>query len=316
MKVAVCITTCKRHEGLKRLLKCLENLTFKRCIPDELQVVVVDNDPAEPEKAFCESESRRYRWTLRYVAESQRGISYARNRAIVTTRDDFDFIAFIDDDEVPEHDWLDELLHVQQSYDADIVAGPVLSIFEEEVPEWVLKGKFFERARYETGYRMKMAATGNVLIRAEVVRNMETIFDERLALTGGEDTHFFMRLHKMGHTIVWADNALAHEYVPNSRVTMNWIWKRAYRLGNTITFCEIDLYPSVRVRVKRLLLGGGKVVQGVLQMIISPVLGQHAFVWAIRHMYRGFGMLAALAGRHYEEYRKVQYTTESKGESV
>ncbi|WP_167568779.1 glycosyltransferase family 2 protein [Brevibacillus migulae] len=303
MNVAICITTYKRPEGLKRLLDALEILTFSKSAPANIRVVVVDNDPAEGEKAFCQKRSETYRWPLTYVCEHNRGISYARNRAIAAVIDDTDCFAFIDDDEVPEPQWLDELLSVYMNYKADVVTGPVLSVFEGQVPAWVIKGKFFDRPRYATGTDMRFAASGNVLIRTNILRSLPAFFDERLSLTGGEDTHFFMRLVKLGYRIVWADQAVVHEYVPQTRVNLQWIAKRDFRTGNTITFCELDLSPSLAIRIKRIVFGTGKIVQGILQFLCSPVLGKHVYAYGVKHMYRGFGMLAAIVGGKYEEYR-------------
>ena len=40
------------------------------------------------------------------------------------------YIAFIDNDEAPSPAWLDELLAGLAEYDAGVVAGPVLPMFE------------------------------------------------------------------------------------------------------------------------------------------------------------------------------------------
>ena len=46
MKVAICIITFRRQEGLKRLLDSLNRLEFKQQPAPDLQLVVVDNDSA------------------------------------------------------------------------------------------------------------------------------------------------------------------------------------------------------------------------------------------------------------------------------
>jgi GT2 family glycosyltransferase len=40
-----------------------------------------------------------------------------------------DSVAFVDDEEVPDPRWLQELLIVQSRYGANVVCGPVLPVF-------------------------------------------------------------------------------------------------------------------------------------------------------------------------------------------
>ena len=44
--LAICIATHKRPVGLERLITDLQALTFERCAEPEIEIVVVDNDPA------------------------------------------------------------------------------------------------------------------------------------------------------------------------------------------------------------------------------------------------------------------------------
>jgi GT2 family glycosyltransferase len=199
-------------------------------------------------------------------------------------------------------------LHVQRSYDADVVAGRVLQCFDKEVPDWVLKGKFFEQYRHPTGQRLRgvYVATNNVLIRTSVLKDMgEEVFDERFALSGGSDTHLFMRVEKAGYKMVWADDAVVRDWVPKSRANARWILQRAYRLGNTLSLCERDLRPSVVVRAARVAKSAKQFLQGFLLLPASVVLGWHVFIRALQHFFRGIGMLTGMAGVRYEEYRKT-----------
>src|SRR5215218_7475135 len=140
MKVAVCIITYRRPKGLKRLIESLNKLTFDKCKAPNLQVIVVDNDPAGLAYEFCEGISSDLNWPLKRSVEPRRGIPYARNKAVACAQEEHvDFIAFIDDDEVPEPSWLDELLYIQELYGADVTAGPVSPHFTRPVASWMKK---------------------------------------------------------------------------------------------------------------------------------------------------------------------------------
>lgn len=306
MLIAICVATYKRPEGLKRLLAGLNQLTFSYIEHPQIEVIVVDNDANRSAEAVCQNVKSDLKWPLKYVTESQRGISYARNKAIVSASPDVDFVAFIDDDEVPEPNWLEELLSVQQTYEADVVGGPVLPRFlTDDVPQWVIKGKFFEPQRYPTGYLLKFAASGNVLISSQVLKGMNKIFDERFALTGGEDTHFFMRVYRAGYKLVWADEAIAYEYIPQSRINVKWILQRGYRCYSTYGLCEKEFDPLLQVLSRRITTGTGRIVLGIISLFPSLFISRHLLIAALLQIYRGAGMLSGLAGKHYQEYKSI-----------
>ncbi|CAA9222309.1 MAG: hypothetical protein AVDCRST_MAG93-497, partial [uncultured Chloroflexia bacterium] len=298
MRVAVCVITYQRPDGLKRLIGGLDELVFDKSPPPNLEIIVVDNDQTGSACALLESSSRKLGWPIKCCVEPRRGIPHARNKAIACAGTGVDFIAFVDDDELPQPSWLDELLCVQRSYDADVVQGPVLPYFPEDVPTWIVKGRFFERyavrAGYGTGQRLELADTNNVLVRSEVFAGMDKLFDERFALTGGSDTHFFMRVFRAGYKIVWANDALAYEWIPKSRANVRWILQRAYRLGNTRSVCELDLESSRGGRVVPVVKGVGRIVQGLLLVPVSLVRGRHAFVEALYGVCYGAGRLAGV----------------------
>src|SRR5215211_155674 len=318
MRVAVCVITYRRPEGLKRLLKGLDTLIFEKNPLPDLEIIVVDNDPMGSAQAICEEAKRNLRWQIKYCLESRRGIPFARNRAIAAAGSDMDCVAFVDDDEVPLPSWMDELLYVQRSYDADVVYGAVLPSFEQDVPAWIVKGRFFEhtfvRAQFPTGHPLELADTNNVLLRSRVFAGMDKLFDERFALTGGSDTHFFMRVFRAGYRIVWAVDAQVHDWVPKNRANARWILQRAYRLGNTRSLCELDLESRVSGRVAPVIKGVGRIAQGVLLIPVSLALGRHVIVGALHKICYGAGRLAGVLGVQYEEYRRFSGVGVATGE--
>ncbi len=111
MVLAVCALTYRRPEGLARLLDGLAGLAFSG-EPPELRIIIVDNDPDRSARAFCDERARSFPWPLEYRHEPTPGIAPARNAALEAARG-ADWIAFIDDDEVPEQAWLDSLIQAQ-----------------------------------------------------------------------------------------------------------------------------------------------------------------------------------------------------------
>lgn len=302
--VAICVATHRRPLGLERLLKGLDTLEFNSCSPRGVTVIVVDNDPGKSAEQTCEALRVASRWPTEYVSEPRRGIPFARNASVIAARRlGAALLAFIDDDEVPEPAWLDQLLLVMHDTGAGVVTGPVLPAFEGAVPEWVTRGGFFDRERHRTGTFQDRAVTGNVLLRTDLLAAMPTPFDERRPLSGGTDTHLFRRLLMDGHRIVWADEAIVHEFNPSTRLSAKWLMRRAFRVSSNWSSTEVELQPGLRVRASRFAKALLRIGQGVVLLPVGLVAGRHVLVRAGQYVATGAGFLAGMAGHELEEYR-------------
>ncbi len=299
-RVAVCALTMQRPDGLASLLDGLSALEVD---PSEIEVhvVIVDNDAAGRAGPLVAARAG-FPWPLVYEVEPERGIPIARNRA-ARAADGADFVAFIDDDEVPDPGWLSELVRVQRATRADVVTGPVIPIYDPSGPAWVVRGGFFDRPRFATGHEMEWATTSNVLISSSLLRGAP--FDVSMRYTGGSDTHFFMRVHRAGARIVWADDAVVSESIPVSRMTAGWLVRREFRRGNTLTLCLLDLADSPWRRARRLARGCYLLGRGALGLVPGAFRARVGIVRALREAAFGAGLVAGLAGTRYEEYRSL-----------
>lgn len=302
MEVGICVITCLRPAGINKLLSSLGQLTFTKVESPSITLYVVDNDPNGSAKAVCDQHSAVL--NIHYSIEERRGIPFARNKGLSCLHEQIDYVVFVDDDEEVSPNWLDELLHAHQKYKADIVTGPVIPKFTGEVDDWVIRGKFFERARHATGRSLPFAATNNVLMRKEIIMSLNIRFDERFGKTGGSDTHFFMRVTKAGYKIMWVDEALVYEWIPASRANFKWLLQRSFRLGNTISLCEIDIQDT-KTKLLRLFKGFGKIAGGVASVPLGMLKGKHTYVKALQSVYYGLGILAGFSGIRYKEYKKI-----------
>ena len=117
--ISVVICTRDRPDQLKTCLRCLGGQEYPR-----FEVVVVDNAPAT-DAVRTLVDSGLDGLALRYVAEPRPGLSWARNAGIAAAGGDI--IAWLDDDEEPDHHWLAGLARgFAHGHDVGCVTGKVL----------------------------------------------------------------------------------------------------------------------------------------------------------------------------------------------
>jgi len=228
--ICVCICTYKRPVLLGNLLVNLEKQKTEELF--SYSIVVVDNDKLESARHTVQSHAQQSKNNILYVLEPEQNIALARNRAVENATGDF--IAFIDDDEFPEHNWLLNLYKASQEFHADGVLGPVRPYFDTEPPSWVVRGKLCERESFYTGtvlQKSKYTRTGNVLLNRKLFLNKDNLFDPFLGKSGGEDIDFFGRLIRKKHKFVWCNEAIVNEKVPRERLNRSYFIKRALLQG-------------------------------------------------------------------------------------
>ena len=300
--VVICVITFRRPRQLQRVLEGIGQLEISRIDP-RVETLVVDNDADRSAEPVCKQARRTLPWPLRYEVEPRQGIPFARNKAVSCAQDGADFIAFIDDDGYPSPLWLEELLHVQDRFAADVVTGPQVRYVSEDAPRWLRCSGLLDTRRYPTGHRMDCAYTGNVLVRPEVFRQMKPVFDERFGLSGGSDVHFFRRVHLAGYSIVWADQAVVKEWMPANRGTTKQNLLRAYSIGNSTSLLEVELNRSLGTRLTVLSRALVYAAKAFVLLPLGLLVGKRGFVRALWHLYRAAGMLTGLVGHRFTFYR-------------
>lgn len=242
----VAVLTYRRTELLPPLLAELAAQAAAAALPTE--VVVVDNDPDAGAAEVVRGWAAR---GVRYAHEPRPGISAARNRALAEASEAA-VLVFVDDDELPCPGWLDRLLASWRTWGCAAVAGPVSSHLLAPASAWVLGTGVFDRRRAATGALIRGAGAGNLLLDVRQVRALGLAFDERLGLTGGEDTLFTHQLVHRGGELRWCDDAEAVESVPADRVTRAWVLRRCFRSAGSWSRAEVSLAagPAGRLRVR------------------------------------------------------------------
>ena len=215
---AVVVCTRDRPALLDRCLAAATRLEYPR-----FGILVVGNAPTTDE-----TREVARRWGAGYAVEPVPGLSRARNRGARASATDI--MAYLDDDSLPEPDWLDafvpefddgrvmavtgRILTIQDGTESATVralhatfdCGAERRVVDQSVASW------FELANFGG-----VGDGGNMALRRRAF-DIWPGFQERLGrgawVPGGEEHHAFFSLVDRGHRVVYTPRAVVHHPYP------------------------------------------------------------------------------------------------------
>ena len=294
--ICVCISTYKRTELLGRLLSALEEQETEALF--DYSIVIVDNDRTESARQTTESCAHKSKISIGYFVEPEQNIALARNKAIENAKGDF--IALIDDDEIPTQQWLLNLYNAMNRFESDGILGPVQPFFEKKPPRWVLKGHFFDRPAHPTGHILgwKNTRSGNALLRRELFQEERKWFDPAFG-SGGEDRDFFKKKITAGNVFVWCNEAPVYENVPPQR------WKRTVLLKRALLRGKMSLNTS-EPRSISILKSITAIVMYTASLPLCLGLGHHVFMKYLIKNFDHLGKVLAFLGIDWVKEKYVR----------
>ena len=252
IQTVVCIPTFRRPQHLRLTLDSLVRQRTSR----GFAVVIVENEATAREGAavatgFLAAGSL----SGVCIVEPRQGNCYAINAAFETARANFasaTSFLMIDDDEVASADWLERMVSAAETTGADIIGGPVIPKFADEIWNRLGHHPAFAPAYDSSGPVPIIYGCGNCLITRTVFEKLEDpAFDQRFNFLGGGDLDFFARSRRAGMTFHWVADAVIRETVPASRTQLSWLVLRSLRIGaiNYLVESKASQTPWLRARL-------------------------------------------------------------------
>lgn len=199
----------------------------------EYEVVVVDNGSSDDTREVVDAVMNETTATVRYFREDQRGVSWARNRGITEARGEW--IAFCDDDQIADADWLQTLMDFASEKGIAWAGGQVRLLLDDDellslpVECRGLLGETWGQAEPRR-YAGKMTpGTGNLLVQKQVFARVG-VFDVSL-IEGGEDTDLFRRIDAAGIVGWYTPAAIVRHMVPPYRREPRYFLWASRRIG-------------------------------------------------------------------------------------
>jgi GT2 family glycosyltransferase len=198
----------------QQLTACLAALVGQRLeVPWE--VVVVDDGSPEPLDSIAEAFHERL--DLRIERQGNAGPARARNRGVAVARGRF--IAFTDDDCLPEPDWLGALLHRESLAPGAIVGGTTINGLDGELfasASQLIVDLVYDHFNADPS-RATFLTSNNILCSRE---RFEAIggFDVTFPRAGAEDRDFCDRWQMAGWPLIWEPAArIEHRHTQSLR---------------------------------------------------------------------------------------------------
>ena len=208
LTIDICVCTYRRP-SIEDTLRSLDRQT----LPDGVsaRAIVIDNDETPSARDRVEAIAANLSMPVKYIHAPANNISIARNAGLDAAT--AQWIAFIDDDEVAEPDWLASLLQMARVNSLDAVFGPAIAVYPETAPNWMRQQDYHSNVPVRRGGVVQTGHTCNALMRASspIVKGQRFLIEK--GKTGGEDTEFFFRLWYAGAKFGISEAAIVHEAV-------------------------------------------------------------------------------------------------------
>lgn len=131
------ITIAIASTGRPTLARCLASLAAVAVPADTTLDLLIADDSPDGRVAPIVAAAGPLPFPVRILATAARNVSLARNACLDAAAGDL--IAFVDDDEWVEPQWLARLLAAMAEFNADCVFGPVHPVYPAGTPDWIVR---------------------------------------------------------------------------------------------------------------------------------------------------------------------------------
>jgi glycosyltransferase involved in cell wall biosynthesis len=233
MSISIAIATYNRAEEVRRTLATLALLEPSDGI--DYEILVVANNCTDDTADVVRGMAARFGGSLRYIEESEQGLSHARNRAIAEAK--YEIVAFLDDDVDVHPRWLRQLSAAHASGEHGAIGGRAYLVYPQTRPRWLGERDEGLLTKVELGPCQREVAPDELFgVNLSVTKQWAQkvgLFRADLGrmgrcLLGGEETDLLERIQLAGGKLLYEPNASVGHRVPIERLRRRWFWARAF----------------------------------------------------------------------------------------
>jgi len=246
----------------------IESILFHCAHKNNFELLVIDNNStdgtAEAVKPFLKNP------VVRYVLETEQGLSHARNRGIKEAKNEV--LVFVDDDIDLDAHYLDVCETVFANPALNIAGGKVLA-FNAKVPEWLPKKYYYLASMFDLGDESQPTGKlmgANYALRRTVAQRIGW-YNPELGRKGnnlmaGEENDYFNRAKLMGYSIWYEPRLIVYHKIAD-KLSTEYIFSYAQQQDKSDSIIE-----SKTAKARYL----SKIIKSVLMILTFYLYGAHA----------------------------------------
>ncbi|MCO5964831.1 glycosyltransferase [Sinorhizobium meliloti] len=253
LNVVLSVVVCT-HNRADDALECLRVL-HEQIDYATSEVILVDSASSPVQQQHLQSGVADLERPV-YVRLEEAGLSLARNSGLAQCKGEW--IAFVDDDAVPDPNWYEKLLLVLRKAPGDwgAIGGRIVPIFPVSgSPNLEPRWKRYLSINDTVGSRdctakFELIAANSCFRRAalDAVSGFPTeLGRSKASLLSGEDVLVMWRIRRLGWKIWYDGSFCVGHKIPRERLTKRWVRARAYWEG--ISAIRMARLLDDRVRV-------------------------------------------------------------------
>lgn len=232
--ISIVICTYNRCSYLPQALKSIAGQAIQKQL---FELIVVDNASTDETAALVlEFISKNPVLNARYVFESKKGLSAARNRGWREAASDV--VAYVDDDVILFENYVSELHHFfLENMHAQGAGGRVIPKYEDKEPKWMskyLKGfvgeVFYGNEIKKFDATMKYPAGANMIYRKSILEKAGGFNDELKFRS--DDKYIFHKISELTDDIYYLPGVALFHYIDAARLTPQNFKRLFLKTGN------------------------------------------------------------------------------------
>jgi glycosyltransferase involved in cell wall biosynthesis len=307
LTASVVVCTYQRADKLRNAIIGVAQQTVSQ---NKYELIIVNNDPSDKmvenivaelrEKYFSDDSSR-----LRYLECFIPGLSSARNVGLAEANGEI--ICFLDDDAVPDAQWLEWIIDsFHKNPEAGVIGGHILLELPDDSPDWLEKVSLSYWSHFQTNHKKytkvdnwwefpwgaNWCARRNALLLAGGFRTRYGRSGDDYG--GGEEIIASALIKKVGYTIGVEPRSVVHHDVGRERYTLEHV-KNTLTSGHLVNYqIQRDLYLPMSTSIKSQFSESKDPIKRIIMKVTKFRSEKRGFTY-LENMVRLSGKLRVLA---------------------
>ena len=239
--ISIIICTYNREKYIRPLLESIAKNDYPTT---DYEIVLVDNNCIDNTREVCEQfTAANPEVTLRYVVESEQGLSAARNKGIKEAKGDI--IIYVDDDALVDSNYIRIYAeHFAVHPDTMAAGGPIEPLYETQEPSWMspyTKALLTAWMNYGDQVREypngRYPGGGNAAYRKEVFDRVG-LFNTELGRKGNlllasEEKDIFDKMKALGMKVLYLPTPVLHHCIPQAKLEKDYFNRLTLQIGRS-----------------------------------------------------------------------------------